>query len=108
MKDSNLLFYDLNLKTYYILGEKDRLFISGYAGKDVLGFQGIFKLDWGNSTSTLRWNNLFSRKLFLNTSFIFSDYKYNMNVYAEDEDDDTVTISSRIRNLSAKRISNTS
>lgn len=75
-------FYDLNAKANFDLGEKDKLFISGYFGRDVFGFSsGIFGIDfnWGNATSTVRWNHIFSPKLFLNTSLIYSDYDYTIS-----------------------------
>lgn len=74
-------FYDLNAKFNYRLGKKDRLFLSAYNGRDVFDYvndnSGInFKIPWGNSTASLRWNHLFSDKLFLNTTAIFSDFKF--------------------------------
>ncbi len=83
-KDNSLYFYDLNAKVNYILGDKDRLYLSGYFGKDKLGAsfgdgEG-FGLDWGNATATLRWNHIFSNKLFSNTSFIFSNYNYKITI----------------------------
>lgn len=77
--DLKLYFYDLNLKANYILGEKDRLYLSGYLGRDELGTDD-FGFDWGNQTVTVRWNHTFSNKLFLNTSFIYSDYDYGFKV----------------------------
>ncbi|MEN0004181.1 MAG: TonB-dependent receptor, partial [Bacteroidota bacterium] len=74
-------FYDLNTKINFQLGEKDRLFLSGYFGRDVFGFNGDFfdfNFDWGNITGTARWNHVFSPKLFANTTFTFSDYQYNI------------------------------
>jgi len=62
------------------LGEKDRLYISGYYGRDKLGLSDLFGLDWGNATGTLRWNHQINSKMFSNTSFIFSDYNYNINI----------------------------
>lgn len=76
----NLYFYDLNLKTNYKLGEKDRVFLSGYLGKDKLGLGNDFGLDWSNHTTTLRWNHLLNSMLFSNTSIIYSDYKYQINI----------------------------
>lgn len=83
-KDNSLYFYDVNAKVNYILGEKDRLYVSGYFGKDKLSAsfgegQG-FGLDWGNATATLRWNHIFNNKLFSNTSFIFSNYNYKISI----------------------------
>ena len=36
-----------------------------------------FGLGYGNITSTLRWNHLFSDKLFSNTTFTYSKYSFN-------------------------------
>ena len=79
-KDNKLYFYDLNAKMNYRLGAKDRLFLSGYLGRDVLGFGSQFGIDWGNKTATLRWNHLVSEKLFSNTSLIYSDYNYDIKI----------------------------
>lgn len=66
----------------YIIGfDKDHLYLSGYFGRDVFTFKSTesdFKanIPWGNATATLRWNDSFSNKLFVNTSAIFTDYKF--------------------------------
>ena len=73
---STLYFYDLNLKANYSLGSLDHIYVSGYFGRDVFNYGGRFGIQWGNATSTLRWNHLFSNRLFLNSSFIFSNYNY--------------------------------
>ena len=75
-KNTKLYFYDLNAKANYRLGKKDRIFISGYMGRDVFGFSDMMGFNWGNKTATLRWNHLFGNKLFLNTTLIYSDYNY--------------------------------
>jgi hypothetical protein len=77
--DTQLYFYDFNVKANYKLGEKDRIYASGYFGRDVFGF-GDAGLDWGNATGTLRWNHIFSDKLFSNTSIIYSDFDYGFGV----------------------------
>ncbi len=74
-------FYDLNTKLNFELGEKDRLYLSGYFGRDVFGFDGDFfdfNFDWGNATGTVRWNHVFNAKLFANTTLTYSDYQYNI------------------------------
>jgi hypothetical protein len=76
LNSSALYFYDLNAKANYKLGEKDQLYLSGYFGRDKFSFADNFNLDWGNATATLRWNHLFNDKLFLNSSLIYSDYDY--------------------------------
>lgn len=84
-RDASLYFYDLNLKTNYHIGKSDRVFLSGYFGRDVFGFSGR-GVDWGNGTFTLRWNHLFSDRLFSNTSIILSTYDYVFNVGEEDQE----------------------
>ncbi len=82
LRNSSLYFYDLNLKANYTLGDKDRVYLSGYFGKDVLVADNIFGINWGNATGTFRWNHIFNPKLFCNTSVIFSNYDYNINLNA--------------------------
>lgn len=79
-KGTQLFFYDLNAKANYRLGEKDVLYLSGYFGRDKLGLENLFGLDWGNATGTLRWNHLVNSKLFSNTSFILSNYNYLVGI----------------------------
>ena len=76
-RGNSLYFYDLNAKANYKLGERDRIFISGYFGRDRFGLED-FGFNWGNATATLRWNHIFNEKLFSNTSFIYSDYDYQI------------------------------
>lgn len=71
-----LYFYDLNVKANVLISNNDRLFASFYSGLDDFGLQ-TFGFSWGNQTATLRWNHLFSDKIFLNTTAIFSNYDYN-------------------------------
>ena len=75
-----LFFYDLNLKANYKIGKKDRVFLSGYFGRDVLGLGEAFTTNWGNKTATLRWNHIFGNSLFSNTSIIYSDFDYEIKV----------------------------
>lgn len=79
-KNNSLYFYDINAKANYRLNEKNRIFISGYFGRDVLGFNKTFGIDWGNQTATLRWNSLISSKLFSNTSVIYNAYNYKIKI----------------------------
>ena len=87
--NSQLFFHDFNMKANYTLNENNRVFISSYAGRDVLSFEdnsGRFSTDfrWGNLTTTIRWNHVFNKKLFSNTSLIFSDYNYKLGAGIED------------------------
>lgn len=80
LKQSTLYFYDLNLKANYKINDKNRVFLSGYFGRDVFAAGDLFGFNWGNATGTLRWNHLFSDKLFSNTSLIASNYDYKFKV----------------------------
>lgn len=82
IRDSRLYFYDLNLKANYSISDQDRIFLSGYFGRDNFSFGDAFGFDWGNATGTFRWNHIYNSKLFSNTSLIFSDYKYRINIGA--------------------------
>jgi hypothetical protein len=92
-KNDKLNFYDINAKADYSLGDKDRIYFSGYIGQDNLGVANLFSLSYGNTTATLRWNHIFSNRLFSNTSLIYSNYKYNIGINANNND---ITIASRI------------
>ncbi len=99
LSNSKLYFYDLNLKANYKISNSDRLLLSGYFGRDVLGYEDQFGFDWGNITGTLRWNHLFSEKLFSNTSLIFSDYNYAVSIV---DDDIEFKVTSGIRDINFK------
>lgn len=100
--ESNILyFYDLNAKVNYQIAPRNRLFISGYFGRDVLKFgNNTFGVDWGNTTATVRWNHLFSDKLFSNTSLIYSNYDNKIAIKFGAND---FLISSRIKDLNFKQ-----
>jgi hypothetical protein len=83
-------FYDINAKVNYELNKKNKLYLSGYFGKDkfysrtnFVGDKSEFGLQWGNATGTLRWNHQFNDKIFANTSFIYSNYKFE--IFNEEE-----------------------
>lgn len=73
-------FYDLNAKLNYRLNDKNNLFLSGYFGKDNMSFNNVFMNDYGNSFFNLRWNRIFSDKLFSNASIIYSNYDYGLKI----------------------------
>ncbi len=86
---SGYYFYDLTTKINYKISDKDRIYLSGYFGRDVFNFSdnesgfGI-EIPWGNATTSLRWNHLFNDKLFMNTSLIFTDYRFEFNIAQSD------------------------
>jgi hypothetical protein len=77
IKKTKLYFYDINLKGNYQVDKNDRVFLSGYFGKDYLQLKQGNGIDYGNSTGTLRWNHIFSNNLFSNTSLIYNSFNYN-------------------------------
>jgi hypothetical protein len=99
-KDNQLYFYDLNAKANYRINENNRVFLSGYFGRDVLGVGSAFGIDWGNQTGTLRWNSIINKKLFSNTSLIYSDYNYNIKVKAGEK---TFHVDSEIKDINLKQ-----
>lgn len=101
---SGYFFYDLNAKMNYQFSEKDRLYLSGYFGRDKFNFNNAkrsFKTEipWGNSTATLRWNHIFNRKLFANTTLVYNDYQFALTGV---KDNFKINLSSGIRDLTAK------
>ena len=82
---SGYYFYDLTTKINYKISDRNRLYLSGYFGRDVFSFNNSdnnigINIPWGNATTSLRWNHLFNDKLFMNTSLIFSDYRFEFNI----------------------------
>ena len=78
---TNYYFYDVNAKVNYRFSDKDRLYLSVYFGRDVLKFRSnerdfFFDLPYGNETATLRWNHVFTSKLFMNLSAIYNQYEF--------------------------------
>lgn len=94
-----LYFYDVNLKTNYKINDKNRVYLSGYLGRDDFGYKEEFGFDWGSITATMRWNHIFNDRLFSNTSFIFSNYSYNINI----RQDLDLLIRSKIQDLNLKQ-----
>ncbi len=103
-KGSGYYFYDANLKANYKITNKDRVYASGYFGRDKFTFKntgGTFNADipWGNSTATLRWNHQFNDRLFLNTTAVYNDYQFS---FAAGQNDFDFKLSSGIRDYNAK------
>ncbi|RYZ52236.1 MAG: TonB-dependent receptor, partial [Sphingobacteriales bacterium] len=101
---SGYYFYDANLKANFAFNKKDRLYLSGYFGRDKFTFKSSvssFNADipWGNSTATLRWNHLFSDRLFMNASVIYNDYNFS---FGGSQSDFELKLSSGIRDYSSK------
>lgn len=101
---SGYYFYDVNAKVNYRFSDKDRLYLSGYFGRDVFDFVSAkrsFKtnIPWGNATGTLRWNHVFNRRLFANTTLVYNDYKFKFTAQQESFE---IGLSSGIRDVTIK------
>jgi hypothetical protein len=99
-KENKLYFYDLNAKVNYRINQKNRVFMSGYFGRDKLGLGDAFGINWGNATGTIRWNHIVNDKLFSNTSVIYSSYDYLIGISNEDVNFD---IKSSIKDVNIKQ-----
>ena len=100
LNGSSLYFYDLNAKANYQIGDNDRIFVSGYLGRDNFGFGEQFQFDWGNITSTARWNHIYNSKLFGNATFIYSKYNYKIGIGIGE---DNFEIGSEIQDFNVKK-----
>ncbi|OYQ45105.1 hypothetical protein CHU92_02210 [Flavobacterium cyanobacteriorum] len=78
--ENSAYFYDLNTKLSYKLNDNNNLYLSGYFGRDLFNINQSFNNIYGNAVINLRWNHLFSDKLFSNTSLIYSDYYYGLTL----------------------------
>jgi len=104
-KGSGYYFYDLTAKANYRFNDKNQLFMSGYFGRDVFDFNDDnfdlnFRVPWGNSTASIRWNHLFNDKLFVNTTGVFTDYDF---AFEATQSDFTFRLSSGIQDFSLKQ-----
>ena len=79
LRNNRLYFYDLNTKLNFFINKNNHIYLSGYFGKDVFK-NDFFQMNWGNTTGTLRWNHLFNKKLFANTSFVVNRFNYNLGL----------------------------
>ena len=77
VRKNKLFFYDFNMKLSHVINENNRLYLSGYSGRDTFKNQ-FASMGFGNQTASFRWNHLFSKKLFFNLSLIYSRYNYEL------------------------------
>jgi outer membrane cobalamin receptor len=96
---TDLYFYDLNAKANYKINDNNRIYLSGYFGRDVFNIEDLFALKWGNKTGTFRWNHVFNNRLFLNSSLIYSNYDYG---FGYNFSNNMIYIQSDIRDLNWK------
>lgn len=101
---SGYYFYDVNAKINYKFSSKDRIFLSGYFGRDVFDFKNKgrsldISIPWGNATASLRWNHVFNKKLFSNTTAVYNDYKFS---FGARQDNFSLKLNSGIRDVGLK------
>jgi hypothetical protein len=101
---SGYYFYDMNAKINYRFSDRDRLYLSGYFGRDVFSFRNAeqsFKanIPWGNSTATARWNHVFHPKLFANATLVYNDYHFK---FGAAQNNFEIGLSSGIKDGNAK------
>lgn len=77
-EENSVYFYDVNAKANWKHNNNNRFFLALYLGRDVFSFDDTFGFNWGNATSTFRWNHLFNDRLFSNTSLIASNFDYQL------------------------------
>lgn len=97
---STLNFYDINAKANYKIDDKNTIYLSGYFGKDNIGVKDLFENNWGNTTTTLRLNHIFSDRLFSNTSLIYNNYNYTVRLL---NDVTNFTATSLVRDFNFKQ-----
>ena len=78
--ENSAYFFDINTKSNFIINKKNKLYFSGYFGRDFFKLDNTFLLLYGNTTFNLRWNHLINDKTFSNTSIIYSDYYYGLQL----------------------------
>ena len=111
-ENAGYYFYDLNAKVNYELSSNDRIYLSGYFGRDKFHYSSSSSysnykdkagLYWQNATGTFRWNHLFGPKVFSNTSLIYSAYSLNIyDIYEENNEKYSLKYTSGIRDVALK------
>jgi len=99
LKDARFFFYDATAKFNWRIDDKNTVFASGYFGRDVFGAG--FGFDWGNATTTLRWNHIFNNRLFMNMTAFYSNYNYRLE-FRQENADQSFNWNSNIINYSFK------
>jgi hypothetical protein len=99
INSNTLNFYDLNAKVNFRINHKNRIFLSAYSGHDAFGVPDRMGLSWGNRTATVRWNHVWGEMVFSNTSLIYSDFNYNVDMFFDTSD---FSVLSSIKNYGLK------
>ena len=84
-------FHDFNAKINHKFSNKSRLYLSTYMGKDEFymkdtytgigqdGYSSKYRsgFNWGNRTYSLRWNQIWSSRVFSNLTLAYGTFKHN-------------------------------
>ncbi|MDN5203833.1 TonB-dependent receptor [Fulvivirgaceae bacterium BMA10] len=100
VKGNKVFFYDLNTKLNFTFNEKNKIFLSGYFGRDRLKLDKTFGVNWGNATGTFRWNHVFNKRLFLNTTMLYSNF--DLNYLLNDGGSNNLQWKSKLRSTAVK------
>ena len=101
---SSYFFHDYTAKLNYRITKRDKIYLSGYFGKDKFVFNNAkddfrVEMPWGNATGVVRWNHVFGEKLFMNLSGVFTDYNFQFN---SGQDEFRFSLFSGVRDYSGK------
>lgn len=101
---SSYFFYDLNFKAHYKLSPKDKIYLTGYYGKDKFVFNSgdndfNVEMPWGNGIGSLRWQHLMGKKIIMNTTATFTDYQFS---FGSNQDEFSFALSSGVRDWGGK------
>lgn len=79
-QNAYLYFYDLNMKLYFALSQRDQLSVSGYLGRDKMVMKDVASIGWGNAFLNAKWTHTLTSKWFSTTSLQYSRYSYDANM----------------------------
>ena len=99
LKDTRIYFYDLNGKITHVFNKNNRLYISAYNGYDRVRIKKLMGIGYGNTTATVRWNHIFNPKLTSNLAFVYTKYRYIIDVEMKPYD---FSIKAGIKDYTAK------
>ncbi len=80
LRDTKVFFYDSNIKLSFKLNENNKLYLSGYYGRDKFSFGDQFGFNWGNGLASVKWIHRFSDRLSLDQSVVYSNYSYGLGI----------------------------
>jgi hypothetical protein len=102
-------FHDATLKINYNINRNNRVFLSGYSGEDFLDQQ--YESDgrsikdgfgWGDRLATLRWNHIFSQKIFSNITLVTGNYTFDYGSSYDDSSGEPTIGNSGVKTLEGK------